>query len=143
KLGDAVGRSLLTMLVDNKDPTRQLRALWALHARGAVGENTLAFVLAAPELFSAPVRCWAVRLLAEELPVTDSAVKELRRAASAEKDPHVRLALACALQRLPVATRMGLARSLASGEGTETADRNLSLLLWYGVEPAVLASPDA
>lgn len=51
-----------------------------------------------------------------------------------------RLHLASDLQRLPLEERFSVAQSLASRPGDAT-DRQLPLLVWYGVEPAVSQYP--
>ena len=50
----------------------------------------------------------------------------------------VRLGLASALQRLPVNDRWDLATALLS-HAEDAADKDLPLLIWYGIEPAVAA----
>lgn len=54
--------------------------------------------------------------------------------AQSDSSALVRLALACALQRLPVAQRAQLAKPLLS-HPQDANDHNLPLMLWYGVEP--------
>ena len=51
----------------------------------------------------------------------------------------VRLSLASALQRIPIAERWPIAEPLA-GRKEDASDRSLSLMIWYGVEP--LAATD-
>ena len=48
------------------------------------------------------------------------------------------LALASALQRMPVADRWPIAVPLAE-HAEDAEDHNLPLMLWYGIEPAVAA----
>ena len=52
--------------------------------------------------------------------------------------PLVRLALASALQRLPLAQRWPIAEALLSQE-QDAGDPNLPLMIWYGIEPLVAA----
>jgi putative heme-binding domain-containing protein len=52
----------------------------------------------------------------------------------------VRLFLASALQRLPVARRGALAEALLS-RGEDAGDHNMPLMLWYGVEPMAGEEP--
>lgn len=55
-----------------------------------------------------------------------------------DKSAFVRLGLASALQRLPVNDRWELATALLS-HAEDAADKDLPLLTWYGIEPAVAA----
>ena len=60
-LGEA--NSLLReILASNPDVTRRLRALWALHATGGLGENGLQGLL---DDASEHIRAWAIRLLCD------------------------------------------------------------------------------
>ena len=50
----------------------------------------------------------------------------------------MRLGLASALQRMPVADRWPIAEALLS-HAEDATDKDLPLLIWYGIEPAVAA----
>ena len=50
----------------------------------------------------------------------------------------MRLGLASALQRMPVNDRWPIAEALLS-HAEDAADKDLPLLIWYGIEPAVAA----
>ncbi|MFN0078797.1 MAG: PVC-type heme-binding CxxCH protein [Prosthecobacter sp.] len=67
-----------------------------------------------------------------------------RRSSIAEdaqcKDGLVRLHLASALQRLPLAARWPIATALAK-RAEDANDRQQPLMIWYGIEPAVAAEP--
>ncbi len=52
-----------------------------------------------------------------------------------------RLHLASALQQLPLRERFPIARALAS-RSEDASDRQQSLMVWYGIEPAVVAFPE-
>ena len=59
-----------------------------------------------------------------------------------DKSPLVRLYLASAMQRLPVAQRVPvLAALLAHAE--DASDQNLPLMYWYATEPVVAADKKA
>ncbi len=124
---------LLVMLRDQKEVTRQLRALWALHVTGGVDEPVLKDLLRHP---SENLRRWAIELGCESKTPPAWLVREYERLASSDPSPMVRLALASALQRLPVAERWGLAENLLA-HVEDAGDANLPLLIWYGIEPAV------
>ena len=60
--------------------------------------------------------------------------------AKSDPSPVVRLYLAAALQRLPLAARWAIAEGLLS-HADDAADANLPLMDWYGIEPLVPADP--
>ncbi len=128
----AARKSLHGMFAKNPDVTRQLRALWTLHATGELEESFLRAQLAHE---SEHVRAWAVRLLCESQP-SAGAVRRFTVMAVQDASPKVRLALASALQRMPHTDRWGILAGLASHAGDAT-DANLPLMLWYAFEPLV------
>ncbi len=132
------GRQLLKMLDEQKEVTRKLRALWALHVTGPLDEKTLLGLLDSPH---EAIRSWAVRLLVEDKRISDDAAKRLAESAQSDKAASVRLALASALQRLPLGQRWAIAEALA-GHAEDATDDNLPLMIWYGIEPLVPADPD-
>ncbi|MEM8955456.1 MAG: PVC-type heme-binding CxxCH protein [Verrucomicrobiota bacterium] len=113
-------------------PTR-LRALWALHATGGLDEAFLAAQLGDESEY---VRAWAVRLLCEAGAPSAAVLERFRELAAEGDSPFVRLHLASALQRLPMADRWGLGAALA-GRAEDAEDANLPLMIWYGIEPLV------
>jgi putative membrane-bound dehydrogenase-like protein len=138
RLAESVKPALWQMLADEKDVPRQLRALWALHAVGGLDERKLRDLLESP---ADDVRGWAVRLLADWENIPDGVAGKFGQMAAADKSPSVRLALASALQRLPLKSRWDLAEALASRQ-EDAADPNLPLMAWYGVEPMLAAYPE-
>ncbi len=137
KLSAGVRPALLDMLHGQKEVTRRLRALWALHAVGGLDEKGLQGLCGHKEEM---VRVWAVRLLLEEGLASEEAVAPLAKMARKDGSPAVRLALASGLRRLPLAQRWPLAEALA-GHAEDAADDNLPLMIWYGVEPLPAADP--
>ena len=154
--GDDVHRALMVlgMLLDLDDqPLTRLRALWTLAACDAVSDVQLLGLLHDADEH---VRTWAVRLLADDLPL-DTALGEARVAPGAIK-PHVvnalvglardegsglvRLALASTLQRLPLLDRPKLAAALLARE-EDAADHNLPKLVWYGLIPLAKHEPQS
>ena len=117
---------------DQADPTRKLRALWALHVIGGASEDKLIRLLMHD---NEVVRAWAVRLLSEQTP-SQITLEKLATLAAGESSAAVRLALASALQRIPVAERWSIASHLLT-HGEDTSDPYIPLLLWYGIEPLV------
>jgi putative membrane-bound dehydrogenase-like protein len=136
-LGRHVAGKLWDMLAKQKEATRKLRALWALYVIGATNEKTLLPLL---ESEHETVRSWAVRLTVDQKQASTDAVTRLTALAIKEKSPAVRLALASALQRLPLANRWALAEALLA-HGEDAKDANLPLMLWYGIEPLPAADP--
>jgi len=158
---------LRELFARQSDVVVKLRALWSLYAIGAADEN---FLRAQLRHSDEHIRTWAVRLLSDSWPLDTitsarpgqpAATKgsglfaptekgtpsplvfaELNRLAKSEPSGLVRLALASALQRLPVLQRIPLARSLLT-KAEDADDHNLPLLLWYGLIPLADAAPDS
>ena len=129
---------LVRILDQNPDATRRLRALWALHVTGGLDQKKLLRLMEADKV--AFVRGWCVQLALESTPVDEELLRRLPEQAKWDPSPVVRLYLASALQRLPVARRWELAEALASN-GDNAADQNLPHMIWYGIEPAVPTEP--
>jgi hypothetical protein len=126
------------MLADQPQAPRKLRALWALHVTGGLDEKTLVSLLGSPEDV---VRGWAVRLLVEDRHASDAVASRLAELGRVDRSASVRLALASALQRMALPQRWPLAEALA-GHAEDSADANLPLMIWYGVEPLVPSDPE-
>jgi len=95
------------------------------------------------KLFDSPEegqRAMAVRWLSEDTPQLPSTWSRLQQLAQQDKSGLVRLEVAAALQRLPLASRWPIAASLSEHEQDRT-DRQQSLLIWYGISDAVIADP--
>jgi putative membrane-bound dehydrogenase-like protein len=71
-----------------------------------------------------------------------SGIAEVAQAAlkKAGDSPKARLALASALQRLPLADRWDIAEAMIQ-HGEDAADHNLPQMYWYAIEPLVAADP--
>jgi putative membrane-bound dehydrogenase-like protein len=129
---------LAEIAVKHDDPTRRLRAVWALHVTGGVPEVLISTLLGDA---SEHVRAWAIQLafdgakpnFAELLP---------RLAALAQDDPSpvVRLYLASALQRIPLNERWEILEQLTR-HVEDADDHNLPLMYWYAAEPLAEADP--
>ncbi|HEX8311434.1 MAG TPA: PVC-type heme-binding CxxCH protein [Chthoniobacteraceae bacterium] len=125
----ALGR----ILADNPDDTRQLRALWTLHATGGFTEMIALQTLNAKSEW---VRAWTIQLACEDGQPGEPLLKRFAELAKSDPSPAVRLYLASAAQRLPVAQRWPIIEGLATHE-EDAKDHNLPLMLWYAAEPAV------
>jgi putative heme-binding domain-containing protein len=126
---------LVRMLGDDFDATLQLPALWTLHAMGLAPESLLLKQL---DNKADVVRGWAIQLAVENKKASPAVVAKLTQMAAKDSSAWVRLALASALQRLPVGDRWGIAEGLIA-RSQDAADVNLSLMIWYGIEPFVAA----
>lgn len=128
---------LLKMFDDERDVTRKLRALWALHVIGGFGEDGLRLGSHKDEI----VRAWAVRLALDHAKLDDKVIAEIKQIAKQEKSPVVLLALAGGLQRPGIREhRYSIAQELVA---KPDLDPNLSLMIWYGIEPIVLQNTGA
>ncbi|HEY1066234.1 MAG TPA: HEAT repeat domain-containing protein, partial [Pirellulales bacterium] len=127
-----VRQALVTMLETETESTRKLRALWTLWAIGAADSHFLLEQLASPD---AHVREWAVRLLSDG-PPERTALEKFVALAKTDPAPAVRLALASALQKIPLNQRAPLALALVA-HAEDATDRTLPLMLWYGIEPLI------
>ncbi len=133
--------ALVTHLKSGTPTPQRLRALWALHVTGGVDPKlTLELCRDA----DADVRSWAIQLATEtkslSRPLAASLLAEFERLAREDLAANVRLALASAVQRMPLEQRWGIITALAQHE-EDAKDHNLPLLVWYGLEPLVGADP--
>jgi putative membrane-bound dehydrogenase-like protein len=138
----AVHSALRRMFDNNPDLTRKLRALWALYSTGGVDEKWLLGLLRHK---SEHVRAWAVRLLVDDRDAIDASMAQLlgkyfSEMAAQETSWLVRMALASAVQRVPVGSQWQVAARLAR-ETPRLADPNLERMIWYAMEPEVAADP--
>ena len=134
---EPVHAALRSMAAGDADPTRRLRALWTLHATGGLTESFATDALSSP--FES-VAAWAVRLIVERRSAPPGVLARFAAMARETKSARVRLALASALQRLPLGDRWAIAEGLAA-RGEDERDRNIPLMVWYGVEPLVPSDP--
>jgi hypothetical protein len=128
-----VHRQLQQMYREQRDVTRQLRALWALHVTGGLDD---ALLLSQLDQADEHLRSWAIRLLCEDQRPPAAALARFRELAQRGDSPLVRLHLASALQRLPLAQRWEIAAALVA-RADDAHDPNLPLMIWYAVEPLV------
>lgn len=137
KLDSATVPALLTILKENPDVSRKLRALWALDVVGAADTALLADQLASTEPY---VRSWAIRLSLEDRKPSDGLLTRLVELAKSDPSPVVRLELASGLQRIDPGHRWEVASALVSHR-EDIGDANLPLMYWYGIEPLGEADP--
>jgi putative membrane-bound dehydrogenase-like protein len=123
--------ALQEMFKNSSKTTQKLRALWTLHALDALPQEQLLGLLGHEDEY---LRGWAVRLLNDYHDASPQAIAAMSRLAAEDESALVRLELASALQRIPQAARWDVAAGLAS-RVEDAEDRNLQLMIWYGVEP--------
>lgn len=133
----AVHRELAAVLGSSATVPVRLRALWALHVTGGATRDLLLSLLNDPSEY---VRGWAVRLLADDRDLPPDVAPAFARLARDDPSPWVRLHLAGAMTRVPLARRWEVLTALA-GRAEDAADRNLPLLCWYALEPLAAADP--
>ncbi len=133
RLSAAVPARLWEMFAQSKTSAQKLRALWALHVTQNLPTDRLLPLLDHAEPY---IRGWAIQLLGEDRSIGPGAVEKFAAMAVADPSPIVRLYLASALQRLPLAERWPIAQGLVA-RAEDINDHNLPKLIWFGVEPLV------
>ncbi len=83
----------------------------------------------------------AVRILSDREIEDPEVVEAFKKLSASTESGRVQLRLASALQRLPHEARLEVAANLAT-QKVYAHDKHLPLMIWYGVEPTVLAHPD-
>ena len=125
-------KRLKQLAAEHPDPTRRLRALWALHAIEAADE---AWLLARSHDENPYVRGWCVQLLFDrETSPGQAVLRRLEELAQEDPSPVVRLYVASALQRVPLEKRWPILQRLVQ-HPEDAHDHNLPLLYWYAAEP--------
>jgi len=120
-----------------KDTVLRLRYLWALYGCNGADYAYLEKLLDDPDEH---VRVWAIRLLGDTITPTPNHVRKFADMAEKETSGLVRLYLASILQRIHPMMRATLAKPLLA-RAEDAKDHNLPLLVWYGLEPAVVSHP--
>ncbi|WP_417390672.1 PVC-type heme-binding CxxCH protein [Gimesia sp.] len=125
---------LLNIYQTSKEVSRRLRALWTLYCTNQLNDSWLVKQLNDP---SEHVRIWAIRFLVDDDKVPAEAVKQFAHLARTDSSGLVRLYLAAAMQSLAPQDSWEIAAALDQNH-ENTEDRNFTLMLWYGIEPAVM-----
>jgi len=131
--------ALKTILAENADETRKLRALWALHVTGGLDENLLLAQLASESEY---LRAWAIQLATEDGKPSEALIGKISAMAKTDPSAIVRRYLASAAGRLEIGKRKGLLLALAT-HAEDANDPNIPQLLWYAAEPLVGSDPGA
>src|SRR6185312_8665904 len=109
---------------DHKDPTRRLRALWALHVSGGLGFEEVEKALKDSDPH---VRGWTIQLAMERPSANLVMMDKLVDLAANDPSPVVRRYLASALQRSTYDVREAVLEQLL-GWDKDATDPNLPLL---------------
>jgi len=133
----SVHQALANLLASDHDPVHELRALWTLHVTGGLKEAEALKLLKHRDEY---LRAWAVQLLCENKTPSDAALKEFARLAKDDPSPVVRLYVASAMQRTPIAQRDETVEALLA-HAEDKDDHNLPLMYWYAAEPIVGSNP--
>lgn len=126
-----VHKALKEILAKNPDPTRKLRALWALHVTHGLTDKELTDLLSNDDEY---VRSWAIQLLAEDKQVSSETLKQFATMAQNDNSAMVRLYLASAMGRIDPNQRWEVLDALVQ-RSQDKDDHNQPLMLWYASEP--------
>ncbi|HEY0548605.1 MAG TPA: PVC-type heme-binding CxxCH protein [Verrucomicrobiae bacterium] len=125
--------ALMQSVTDSPDRATRVRSLLTAAVIG--------MFKARPELMEGQInhtdeylRAWTIQLACEDKKPSDALRKEFARLAREDQSPVVRLYLASALQRLPVAQRGEILEGLLA-HAEDAKDHNLPLMYWYAAEP--------
>ncbi|MFT5474568.1 MAG: putative membrane-bound dehydrogenase-like protein [Kiritimatiellia bacterium] len=135
RLDADVPSKLWDLFTQSETAAHQLRALWALHITQNLPADRLRPLLDHAEPY---IRAWAIQLLGEDQAYEPATLKKLAAMANEDASPVVRLYVAAALQRMPLADRWSIAQNLVVHD-EDRADHNLPKMIWFGVEPLVHA----
>ncbi|MDB6057663.1 MAG: putative rane-bound dehydrogenase [Verrucomicrobiales bacterium] len=128
---DANAREHLLELLNAKNGTSQLRALWTLHDTGNLDEAQALKVMRKSDPY---LRAWAIQFVTEDKKPSHEILQQMAQMAKQDKSPVVRLYLASAVRRLDVQDRWDIVKGLFT-HGEDSDDHNLPLMVWYGAEP--------
>ena len=126
-------RTLIQTVIE-KQGTEALEALWALQGSVWIDESLAPRLLAHRD---ASIRCWIVRLIGDQPPVSPALESMLVELAGREADVTVRAQLACTARRLSHPARLDLVKRLLLRD-LDGEDRQIPLLLWWALEHHVM-----
>ena len=129
---------LESMGFGHEDPTRRLRALWALFAIGALDDSAADKFLKDDNEY---VRAWTIQLLTDEEKVSSRMRNRFIKMAKADTSAVVRLYLASAVQRISQYTAWRVCDALARHE-EDKEDIYLPKMIWYGLAELMREDPD-
>jgi putative membrane-bound dehydrogenase-like protein len=127
-------------LTRRPSPLSDLREVWAVYA--TVGRDHPVVEPGFGEFANSDphVRAWQIRLSTDDGTPNREILDTLGEIAEGDRSPVVRLALASALQRLPLKERWPILEALVA-HSEDSDDHNLPLMYWYAAEPLAAADP--
>jgi putative membrane-bound dehydrogenase-like protein len=116
--------------LESADGQLALELLWTLHRSGGF-DQTVSMQLLHHK--TPQIREWTVRLIGDQLAVTQLMAEEFVELAAAETDVHVRSQLASTARRIPGLYAIPLIATLAA-RGEDAGEIHIPLLLWWALE---------
>jgi putative heme-binding domain-containing protein len=139
KLSAKARQQLAQLAKHPSDVRTQLRAIWAAHVTGGLSNESIESLLGSKDEY---VRAWAIQLSLDGKPLdSDSLLRTLTQMAKSDVSSVVRLYLASAVPKLPVAARWGILSGLVSHK-QDAKDHNLPYMYWYASESLAEADPE-
>lgn len=126
-----------TLWMSAKDQ-EALELLWAKHRRQPLSENEASLALKHDSPF---VRLWAIRLICDQINVSQSFAELMAETAQTEPNVEVRSQLACSARRLPAGLALPILESLL-GHDKDADDPHIPLLIWWALESKVETNRD-
>jgi hypothetical protein len=128
------------------NPTARLRALWTLHAGGALDAAAIGGLLKLSgtdvDRVQEDLRAWSIQFACERGAPDAAIVAAFTQLAREDRSAVVRLYLASACQRLSLEQRLPILEALLQRK-EDAEDHNLPLLEWYALEPVIAKDPTA
>ncbi len=133
QISPAARRELVQMARNHPDTPRRLHGLWTLHTTCGIDDTLALELLADADEY---VRAWTIQLSTNDRKVSPTLQSRFVDLAMDDPSSLVRLYLASAMGRVEPETSWRIAEAL-SQHGEDSQDRNLPLMIWYGVAPLV------
>ncbi len=137
KLAKDTTALLLTEINEGLDQRIKLRAMWTAHVIGRLWDKDIIEGLRI-NTKEEKLIAWWFRLWREDGNSNESLQHEIAYFAQTTNSEPMRLALASCIRRLPTELAWKVLTGL-SGHEKSAGDENLSLMIWYGIEPLVPA----
>ncbi|MCB0689761.1 MAG: hypothetical protein KDC53_24645, partial [Saprospiraceae bacterium] len=128
---------LLTPLLKNENGQIALEALWGLNACGAFDATLSLKTLQHTDPF---VRMWSVRLIGDQMSITQEQGKALVQMAISEMHPEVRSQLAATAKRIDYHYTSQIIKALLSHK-EDDIDPDIPLQTWWAIEAKILTHP--
>ena len=133
RISPAARKELVDMAKSHPDTPRRLHGLWTLHTTCGIDAPLALELLEDADEY---VRAWTIQLSTNDRKVSPALQSRFVDLAIHDPSSLVRLYLASAMGRVESETSWRIAEAL-SQHGEDSLDRNLPLMIWYGVAPLV------